>query len=154
MSQISTKKIQTLLQDVKENIRASCDFERVKETMSNGHPKNVIVCDDDAHDRKAIIDIISKCDENYLIIEAEDGDECLKIIEDSKDPIVALFIDLRMPKVDGYEVLNKIRDRGFLKVVVTGSEIIDRDRELLKGVCDRWIKKPNGITDNFCLNLI
>ena len=63
-----------------------------------------------AEDNKLILETISHSltREGYEIIKANDGKECLKIMEDSE--VDLLITDLYMPYVNGNEVIAILRD--------------------------------------------
>ena len=57
--------------------------------------------------------------EKYNVGTANDGEEALKIIEANKDNghIKAILLDLRMPKIDGFGVLEHMRSNGLLEKI-------------------------------------
>lgn len=69
-------------------------------------PKRILVVDDDPH----IVSLIKTRFEanNYEVITANDGEECIKKILADKPDLVIL--DIMMPKVDGYNVLVGIKE--------------------------------------------
>ena len=68
--------------------------------------KKILVVDDDPH----IVSLIKTRFEanNYEVITANDGEECIKKILADKPDLVIL--DIMMPKVDGYNVLVGIKE--------------------------------------------
>jgi CheY-like chemotaxis protein len=60
----------------------------------------ILVVDDDVHVRQAIRWILE--DEGYIVTEAADGNEALRVIGEGAPDLVVL--DLTMPEVDGYGV--------------------------------------------------
>ncbi len=68
--------------------------------------KKILVVDDDPH----IVSLIKTRFEanDYAVITASDGDECIKKILSDKPDLVIL--DIMMPKVDGYNVLIGIKE--------------------------------------------
>lgn len=92
----------------------------------------LLICDDSLVARKQMfraLPIDWDVDVNY----AEDGKQCLEQLEAGRGDI--LFLDLNMPIMDGYEVLQEIRKRDLstLVVVVSGDiqpEAQTRVREL------------------------
>lgn len=56
-------------------------------------------------------------DDKYNVASAEDGEEAIKIIEANKenDMIEAILLDLNMPKVDGFGVLEYIKNNNLFK---------------------------------------
>ena len=46
---------------------------------------------------------------NYKILEAEDGEEALRIFQENEEKISVILLDVMMPKLDGWSVLRQIR---------------------------------------------
>jgi diguanylate cyclase (GGDEF)-like protein len=88
------------------------------------HPQTVLVVDDSRVIRKAVNTILAN---DYTIIEAENGGEALRIIHSGID-IHLILLDLWMPDVDGFEVLEAVREdsnpeiAGLPVIIVTGHE--------------------------------
>ena len=100
----------------------------------------ILVIDDDNDDVELIDRIL--LDHGYVSLLARGGDEALRIASLQKPDLVLL--DLRMPRIDGYEVAATIRSRLGLErtriVAVTGMEE-DRERAAAAGF-DGFIRKP------------
>lgn len=69
----------------------------------------VIVCEDEKFIRWALAEHLRSS--GYLVSEAENGIECLKLVEESSPDLILL--DLRMPKMDGTTTLKKLRAMGI-----------------------------------------
>ena len=56
-------------------------------------------------------------DDRYNVASAEDGEEAIKIIEANKDNdmIETILLDLNMPKVNGFEVLEYMKNNNLFK---------------------------------------
>ncbi len=86
--------------------------------------QTILIADDSRVVRKAVSTILS---EDYSILEAENGEKALSMLIDNPD-IDMLLLDLWMPDVDGFEVLETLRGSSleWLKVlpviVITGHE--------------------------------
>jgi signal transduction histidine kinase/CheY-like chemotaxis protein/CHASE3 domain sensor protein len=80
-----------------------------------------------------ITDILSE--QGYLVSVARDGKEALERIEQAVPD--AMILDLMMPEVDGFEVIQKVRDRektGRLPVLIlTAKHVTKEELQLLKG---------------------
>jgi CheY-like chemotaxis protein len=80
----------------------------------------------------------------YAVLEARGGEEAVELAEKAK--VEAVFLDLRMPGMDGWGVLEELRARGIisrLPVIVLSAHAdpsaIERSYELgAKG----YVKKP------------
>lgn len=68
----------------------------------------VLIVDDEAVNRQVLMNNLSLY--NYAITEASNGPETLSLIEQGFTPDIIL-LDVMMPKMTGYEVCQKIRDR-------------------------------------------
>ena len=76
----------------------------------------ILVVDDELRMRKLIKDFLIK--NEYDILEAEDGEEALKVYKENKDKIALVLLDVMMPKLDGWSVLRQIRQQDEMLPVV------------------------------------
>jgi len=67
-----------------------------------------LIIDDEPLNRKVMSSLILTIDKNGIIDTASDGEEGIEKLKQNKYDIV--FLDKRMPKMSGYEVLEKIRE--------------------------------------------
>ena len=79
----------------------------------------------------------------YEIVEAVDGQDALDVLE--KTPVDLITLDVEMPRLDGYEVFEKIRQRDENTtpvIFVTGRDTLEeRERGFSVGAID-YIVKP------------
>lgn len=68
--------------------------------------KTVLVVEDDASIRKFLVQIFEDRDDYVVIGEAYDGEEAMDLYRLHKPDIV--FMDLRMPKFNGFDALDDI----------------------------------------------
>lgn len=66
----------------------------------------ILIVDDEKHIRRLVGDYLKN--EGYDIEEAKDGYECIDKIVEDKD-IDLILLDVRMPKMNGYETIKEIR---------------------------------------------
>ncbi|WIG57445.1 MAG: hypothetical protein OJF49_000189 [Ktedonobacterales bacterium] len=71
----------------------------------------VLIVDDEADIRMVVRSILE--DEGYEVIEASSGSEALIQLRTAADPLVVL-VDLRMPHINGFELLQQIDDDATL----------------------------------------
>ena len=76
-----------------------------------GEPTKILVAEDSATVRRLVCARLVA--DGYNVIEAEDGAEALELTL-SEQP-TALVLDKVMPKVDGFEVVRQLRQRGETK---------------------------------------
>jgi len=90
--------------------------------------------------RKSIVTYLT--DSGFAVLQAEDGISGLKIIEKSRPDVVLL--DLRMPELDGLDVLSEITKnfRQIPVVVVTGAGVMNDAIEALRLGAFDFIRKP------------
>jgi len=70
----------------------------------------IIIADDSSMFRNRFNDLLKNLNNVEIVGEAENGLEALKLIEDKKPDLVIL--DIRMPEMNGIDVLRKIREKG------------------------------------------
>ncbi len=105
----------------------------------------MLIVDDSRVIRRAAVKILQK---DYDIVEAEDGEDAWDVLQ--KNPkISVVFSDLGMPKLDGFELLDRIRnspDATIAKmpvIIITGAEESDGTKEkVLKLGATDFIVKP------------
>src|ERR1700681_4314351 len=91
---------------------------------STSAPARVLVVDDERQERQSLVQIIT--DLGYICETAADGEEALeKQNTASCDVIIS---DLMMPRMDGFELLRTLFERGDLTpaIVLTGAGSIDQ----------------------------
>ena len=79
--------------------------------------------------------------ENYHVIEAEDGQRALDLLR-AEQPALCI-LDIMMPKMDGYHVLQQIRKESNIPVIILSAK--DADSEKILGLnlgADDYLAKP------------
>ena len=101
----------------------------------------VLIVDDELRMRKLIKDFLSA--KGYSILEAEDGEKALEVFKNNKNKISLIFLDVMMPKLDGWSVLRQIRKDSKVPIIMLTARGEEQDElfgfEL--GV-DEYISKP------------
>jgi len=99
---------------------------------------------DDDRDVQELVSTVLRS-EGYEVECAGNGEEALRKIDTGKPELVVL--DLMMPVMDGWTVLERLRTRGAARpVVVVLSAYAERSRALTAGAAD-FIVKPFSITE-------
>ena len=102
--------------------------------------RRILLVDDEANVRTVFSDILKK--ESYLVKEAKDGPEAIKAIDEETFDLA--LVDLRMPHMDGIEVLENIKKRKpeIPVIVYTGyGSITSAVEAMRKGAFD-YLNKP------------
>lgn len=113
--------------------------------MAKGKPK-ILVCDDEQAISHALE--LKLGHEDFDVVTAENGDECLAAM--SKDKFDLVLLDLVIPKKDGFDVLEELRRRGSKVPIIIISNLgqeedIKRVKDL--GVKQYLIKSNSSIVD-------
>lgn len=100
----------------------------------------ILVVDDEVAIRKALKEILEY--EKFEVMEAEDGPTALKLAE--KELFDLIFCDIKMPRMDGLEVLEKLKEKGIEApvVIITGHGTVETAVEALKKGAYDFIQKP------------
>jgi len=95
-------------------------------------------------DEEVVLDSCSQILENddYQIATAMDGSLGLKLVEEYQPDLV--FVDLKMPGISGFEVLEKIRetDQTIVTIVITGYATVSSAVEAMKSGAYDFLPKP------------
>jgi two-component system, response regulator len=110
------------------------------------HNGTILLVEDNDDDAKLTMRALKRNDVQNRVVLAADGVEALDFLRGQLDPPVLILLDLKLPKVDGLEVLQHIRsDRRTSRapVVVLTSSVEDRDleRAYMLGA-NSYIRKP------------
>ena len=108
--------------------------------QSTPDPVTVLVVDDEKGIRDGSERIISRMGCNALT--AKNGEEGLDII--GRTDVAIVLLDLKMPGIDGMEVLKRIQtmDRDILVIVITGFATIETAIEAMKRGAYDFVPKP------------
>lgn len=101
---------------------------------------NVLIIDDEKAIRKTLNEILSF--EGYKIKEAANGEEGLKLF--SEKPFDVVLCDIKMPKIDGLEFLNKASEihPDVPIIMISGHGNIDTAVEAVKKGAFDYLSKP------------
>jgi DNA-binding response OmpR family regulator len=100
---------------------------------------NILIAEDDTD----IIEVLKLYLENqgYRILSAEDGEAACRVIEDEKVDL-GIF-DIMMPKMNGYELIRKVREKYNFPIIVLSAKKEDSDKILgLDLGADDYLVKP------------
>ena len=106
-----------------------------------GIVRKVLVVDDELINRRILGNILEK---EYEVLYAENGKQALDLVRNNEGLISLILLDLLMPEMDGYELLDVLRNDAGLKqipVIVLTSERDAEVRILQLGAVD-FIPKP------------
>jgi len=115
---------------------------------------NILLAEDDRADQEIIRRSLNKADLNYDLHIVNNGEELLKYIDGTekgknKEPDLIL-LDLNMPKIDGRQVLEKLKQEKILNRVIiiltTSQNQNDIDFAYAKGV-KSFITKPSTLNE-------
>jgi len=83
----------------------------------------------------------------YQVLTASSGDEALKLIDELYDEINLVLLDLRMPGMDGVEVLKAIKKKHPQLPVGILTAYEERKSECMQNGADFFIAKPYSLRD-------
>ena len=106
--------------------------------------KNKVLIVDDAFMNRDILNEILK--DTYDILEAEDGKAALEILDAENNEISAILLDLVMPVMDGFQVLEELNARKLIEkipvLVISGENSTQNEQKCFElGIAD-FIGKP------------
>lgn len=114
----------------RDDVIESSDEERV----------HILIVDDNIDMLNSVKKILEM--ENYLVYKAMDGVQALEILNKKKVDI--MILDLKLPNMNGYEVLRKVRETNAdLPIIVLTASDLGRSRStVLKLGANEYIQKP------------
>ena len=100
----------------------------------------ILIIDDEAPIRASLKEILEY--ENYQVMEAEDGAEGLKLA--TKFAFDVVFCDIKMPEMDGLEVLDALVEKGIdgRVIMISGHGTVETAVQAIKVGAFDFIQKP------------
>ena len=102
---------------------------------------SVLIIDDD----KELCALMKKCveQENLSAVVAYGGLEGLRLLEENKDACSLIILDVMMPDMDGFQVLQKIREENNVPVLMLTAKSDEEDKVSgLRLGADDYLTKP------------
>ena len=104
--------------------------------------KKILIADDEPYILRSLSFVLKK--EGFDIETARNGEEALEKAQQFNPKI--LFLDVMMPKKDGYEVCIKLKSNPetkniYIIMLTAKGQIIDKEKGLITGA-DEYITKP------------
>src|SRR5947209_17397616 len=101
----------------------------------------VLVIDDDEAAREILVELLGRV--GYYAFAAPDGRSGLELLAGAAVPPQAVLLDLRMPGIDGFEVLRRYRAQGGVAPVIALSAMDDKEsvvKAMRLGASDYLVK--------------
>lgn len=111
--------------------------------------KKIMVVDDDPDCLYSVKQALKIIDEDYQIISANSGSDCLKLLKNNQIPDLIL-LDIMMPEMSGWETLKSIQENEKWKdipVVFLTSRTDDIAQKTGSFLAEDYITKPFDIED-------
>ncbi len=112
-------------------------------------PKQIVIIEDNVDDEALLLRQLKKAELDGHIKVIHDGEEALEYLTDPRlasEELAAVFLDLRLPKVDGLTILEVIRADDRLRdiaVIVMTSSNSPEELEKCKGFgVSNYVSKP------------
>lgn len=106
--------------------------------------KRILVVEDNLDNRRILVYRLKRIGE-FEIIEASNGEEALALVQKSPPPDL-IFMDLKMPVMDGWEATKRIRELDFGKgipiIALTAQAMAGDEQKALAAGCDDYLAKP------------
>jgi DNA-binding response OmpR family regulator len=106
------------------------------------NPSKILVVDDEPFIMRSLTFVLQR--EGFEVLQAHDGEEAIEVMRREQPDLV--FLDVMMPKKNGYQVLEEIRASDEIAacrviMLTAKGQDSDRDRGLELGV-DDYMTKP------------
>lgn len=106
----------------------------------------VLIIDDD----KELCALMKKCieQEKLSAVTVYNGIEGVRLIDENKDSYSLIILDVMLPDIDGFQILQKIRDTSNIPVLMLTAKSSEEDKIFgLRLGADDYLTKPFGINE-------
>lgn len=108
--------------------------------------EHILIIDDD----KELCTLMKKCveKEGWFAMVAHNGLEGLKFLDEYREGCVLIILDVMMPGIDGFQVLQKIRESSNVPVLMLTAKGDEGDKVFgLRLGADDYLTKPFSISE-------
>jgi Response regulator containing a CheY-like receiver domain and an HD-GYP domain len=103
----------------------------------------ILIFEDNEIEREMLVELFKS---DYKILEAEDGREGLALLNRNLSSIAIVLMDCVMPVMDGFAVLDRLKERKILNLIpfimITGQDSAEVERKGYEYGIVSYIKKP------------
>lgn len=105
--------------------------------MLNGR---ILIVDDEEDICRTLSDFLTDC--GYEVLQATSGEEAIRLVKAARPHLILL--DIRMPEMDGLEILRRVRavDQEVGVIMITAFTDITIAQESLKSGASDFVTKP------------
>jgi PAS domain S-box-containing protein len=125
------------------------EYHLVESIAPNQPAWRILVVDDNADNRLLLMNILGKV--GFQIQEAENGQQAIELFEQWQPHLI--WMDMRMPVLDGYQASKKIRQLAggdTVKIIaITASAFKEQHDSIINSGCDAVVHKPFQIAEIF-----
>ena len=116
---------------------------------------SLLLVDDDADDRELFVNVVKEVNPNIHCFTANDGQQALDLLKTLPTLPDLIFLDLRMPRINGRKFLTEIKQLEKLKnvpvVIYSTSREVDEAKDLKKLGAVHFVSKPSNPEEIFYL---
>lgn len=109
-------------------------------------PRIILLVEDSPDDEALTLRALSRNNVGAQVVVVRDGVEALDWLAAAAEPPTLILLDLQLPKIDGLEVLRRLRANArtaLVPVVILTSSKEDRDRAgSYRGGANSYVQKP------------
>ena len=115
---------------------------RVKQLAPGQRNYRLAVVDDQEANRLALVKLLESV--GFQPLAANNGKEAISLWQDWQPDLI--WMDMRMPVMDGYEATRQIKDRSEVKqaviIAITASAFEEQREKIINAGCDDFVAKP------------
>jgi CheY-like chemotaxis protein len=105
--------------------------------------RSILIVDDEAFIRVLLVQALEElADQDVELLTASDGQEALDIALEHQPDLI--FLDVMMPRLDGYEVCRAIKEAdapSYVVLLTAKGQMLDREKGKAMGA-DEYVTKP------------
>ncbi len=135
------------LMNLKNNVGTRVDDKKPETDNSLLKYRTILLIDDEEMVVKITERMLQKM--GYKILKANSGHEGLKLFQTYRNRIDLIICDMIMPKMDGLELVYRLREIDpCVKVLLSSGSLMDEDeKDVVRRGFDGLIKKPYKMND-------